>query len=321
MTKAVTPMLWEPSAPFEIQGHRGARGLRPENTLAGIACALEIGVASIECDVALSIDDAVVLSHDGAVPFPAPGAGPVTPVRQLALSDLRRLDVDEFARPAPDDAAVFRGEPGQRMATLGAALALLALYDASDVRLDIEIKSGRHTDASWDVRHVVSRVVAVIRSFGAVGTCSLRSFDTNVLLQAREQCPELARVLLVGTVTDRVPTELATPDDVTPQSLVELALSVGAVAVAPGRSLMSKELVDVAHSHALPVIPWTVNDGLGVRALMAMGVDGVCTDRPDIVRAALADDGVTLPRRHRAPGWLGYGWHAWPEVARPADAS
>ena len=63
-----TPVLWDRSRPFEVQGHRGARGLRPENTLAGIACALEIGVASIECDVALSVDDAVVLNHDGTVP-------------------------------------------------------------------------------------------------------------------------------------------------------------------------------------------------------------------------------------------------------------
>lgn len=57
----------KPDRPFDVQGHRGARGLLPENTLAGIACALEIGVGSVECDVALSVDDVVILSHDGAV--------------------------------------------------------------------------------------------------------------------------------------------------------------------------------------------------------------------------------------------------------------
>jgi len=320
MTTAAAPVLWEPSSPFDIQGHRGARGLRPENTLAGIACALEVGVASIECDVALSHDDAVVLSHDGSVPYPSPGAGPVTPVRQLALSDLRRLDVG-LTVPAPADAAVFRGEPGHRMATLGAALALMALYDASDVRLDIEIKSGRYTDAGWDAAHVVSRVIAQIQSFGAVETCSLRSFDSGVLEEVRAQCPALARVLLVGTVADRAPSQLATPDGSTPRSIVERATDLEVVALAPGRSLVSQELVDLAHSCGLPVLPWTVNDGLAARALVDMGVDGICTDRPDVVRAALSDKDVRLPRRHRAPHWLGYGWSEWPEVPRSEDAS
>src|SRR5665811_2572861 len=96
LTDAITPLLWDRSRPFEVQGHRGARGLRPENTLAGIACALEIGVASIECDVALSVDDAVVLNHDGTVPSPAEQspAEPI-PVARLLLAELRRVDLGD----------------------------------------------------------------------------------------------------------------------------------------------------------------------------------------------------------------------------------
>jgi len=322
MTRVATPVVWELSKPFEVQGHRGARGLRPENTLAGIACALEIGVASIECDVALSIDDVVVLSHDGVVPYPiaADPAGP-TPVGRLALAELRQLDIGELVGPGPGDVSAFRGEPGQRMATLGAALALLELFNASDVRLDIEIKSARHSDPEWDAAHVVERVVAEIRAYGAAQTCSLRSFDMQVLHQSLQQYPELARVLLLGTVADRVPAELASDPDVTPGEVVALARQVGAIAVAPGRSMVTSELVEAAHACTLPVIPWTVNDPSSVRALLALGVDGVCTDRPDVVRAALADEGISLPPRHRAPSWLGYGWQAWPDQPLPADAS
>lgn len=319
MTDVRTPALWDRSRPFEVQGHRGARGLRPENTLAGIACALEIGVASIECDVALSVDDAVVLSHDGAVPALAaqPAAAPV-PVAQLPLAELRRVDLGEVGRPAADTVPAFRGEPGQRMATLGGALALLDLFDASDVRLDVEIKSARHSDPQWDAAHVVDRVLSEMRAYGAIERCSLRSFDVDVLREARSRCPQLRRVLLVGRISDRVPPSLAVSEDFSASDAVALALEVEAVAVAPGRSLATAELVARAHAAGLPVIPWTINDPEQVRELLDAGVDGVCTDRPDLVRATLAAQGVQLPERHRAPAWLGYGWQAWPDSSGAA---
>ncbi|MHB8184685.1 MAG: glycerophosphodiester phosphodiesterase family protein [Dermatophilaceae bacterium] len=327
VTDVRTPVLWDRSRPFEVQGHRGARGLRPENTLAGIACALEIGVASIECDVALSIDDAVVLSHDDAVVLShddavvlshddaVPSLAEPIPVARLRLAELRRVDLGEAGRPATDAVAVaaFRSEPGQRMATLGGALALLELFAANNVRLDVEIKSARHSDPHWDAAHIVDRVLSEMRAYGAIERCSLRSFDVDVLHEARSRCPLLRRVLLVGTTADRVPAALAVDADIRPAEVVAQAVELEAVAVAPGRSLVTAELVARAHAAGLPVIPWTINDPERVRELLGVGVDGVCTDRPDLVRATLAAQGVQLPRRHRAPAWLGYGWQAWPD--------
>ena len=309
MTDAGTPVLWDRSRPFEVQGHRGARGLRPENTLAGIACALEIGVTSIECDVALSVDDAVVLSHDGTVPSLAE---PI-PVARLPLAEIRRVDLGEAGRPATDAVAAFRSEPGQRMPTLGGALALLELFAANDVRLDVEIKSARHSDPHWDAAHVVDRVLSEMRAYGAIERCSLRSFDVDVLHEARSRCPMLRRVLLVGRVADRVPLALAVTEHFSSSDVVAVALELEAVAVAPGRSLATAELVARSHAAELPVIPWTINDPELVRELLDAGVDGVCTDRPDLVRSTLAAEGIQLPRRHRAPAWLGYGWQAWPD--------
>jgi glycerophosphoryl diester phosphodiesterase len=314
VTDVSTPALWDPSRPFEVQGHRGAKGLRPENTLAGIACALEIGVASIECDVALSVDDAVVLSHSGTVPSmdAQPPADPI-PVARLPLAELRRVDLGEAGRPAPDAVAAFRGEPGQRMATLGGALALLDLFGATGVRLDVEIKSKRHSDPYWDAAHVVDRVLSEMRAYGAIERCSLRSFDVEVMHEARARCPELSRVLLVGRVSDRVPPSLAVSEQFSSDDVVARAREIEAVAVAPGRSLLSAKLVARCHAAGLPLIPWTINDPEQVTKLLDAGVDGVCTDRPDLVRATLAAQGVQLPPRHRAPAWLGYGWQAWPD--------
>lgn len=301
------PDLWNPDTPFEVQGHRGARGLRPENTLSGIACALEVGVGSIECDVVLSADGVVVLSHDGMVPVPA---GP-TAVGDLPLSRLREVELGDPGPPGADRSD-FCGVP-QRMATLGGALALLELFGAHDVRLDIEIKSARHSDPHWDAAHVVDRVLQEVRAHGATDRCGLRSFDLHVLDETRRACPELARSLLVGTVADRVPQALAVADDIDVDTVMAMGAEVDASTLAPGRSLVTRDLVSRAHEARLPVIPWTVNDPAQVRAFVALGVDGICTDRPDVVRAELAAKGVRLPARHRAPEWLGWGWERWPQ--------
>ncbi|WP_460459978.1 glycerophosphodiester phosphodiesterase [Angustibacter peucedani] len=306
---SAAPRRWDGSRPFEVQGHRGARGLRPENTLAGIACALEVGVSSVECDVALTEDDAVVLTHGAAVPS---AAEPV-PVRSLPLTELRQVDLGDLGRPDADPAPAFRSEPGQRMATLGGAIALLDLFEAHDVRLDVEIKSARHSDPRWDAEHVVDRVLGEIRSQGALDRCTVRSFDLDVLHEVRRRDPRLRRVLLVGRVEDHAPPELAVGPDVRPDDLVALADELDAVAVAPGRSLATAELVAVAHERDLPVIPWTINDLDRLDELVDAGADGVCTDRPDLVREALQRRGIEVPARHRAPSWLGYGWATWPD--------
>jgi glycerophosphoryl diester phosphodiesterase len=323
VSRVAKPVVWGPGRPFDVQGHRGARGLRPENTLAGIAYALEVGVGSIEIDVALSVDEAVVLTHYGAVPHPVAreaaaedaGASSPVPVRTLPLAELRRLDLGEWGRPERGDVEAFRAEPGQRMTTLGAVLALFELFDAKDVRLDVEIKSARHSDPHWDAAHVVSRTIAEIRAHGALEMCSLRSFDMHVQHEGMRQCPELARVLLVGTLSDRVPPDLALDPSRAPEEILDMAEAISAAAIAPGRSMASPGLVSLAHDHRLPVIPWTINDPGTIDDMLALGVDGICTDRPDLVRAAAAEAGFPLPVRHRAPDWLGYGWQPGPEVA------
>ncbi len=282
----LVPVLWHPGAVFEVQGHRGAAGLRAENTLAAVACALEVGVSSIECDVALTADDVVVLTHDG---YLLDAAGPVA-VKGLALADLHLADV------AP---------PGMRLATLGSVLALLEVYGAAGVRLDVEIKSARHSDPGWDAAHVVAHVLAVVRAHGALRRCSLRSFDADVVREARRQSPQLPCVLLAGTVADDVEPELAVDPGTPAQVLVDLALELDAAAVAPGTDLLSADLVSGCHDVGLPVIPWTANDEPTLQRIIELGVDGVCTDRPDLARVLLADAGIGLPEPLDPPLWVG----------------
>lgn len=287
---------------FEIQGHRGAKGLRPENTLSSIACALQVGVGSIECDAMLSGDGAVVLSHDGIISVPGASQRTVA-VRELSLSQLRDLDVTDADQPLADGPLACSTAADHRLATLGEALTLLQVWEADTVRLDVEVKSARHSDPDWDAAHVVRQVLDEIRCHDALTRCSLRSFDVQVLDEARRSCPALARCLLVGTVSDLVPPDIALRADVKVEHIVGMAADAEAFAVAPGLSLTGRDLVEHTQAAHMAVIPWTVNDAALLRALVAMGVDGVCTDRPDLVREWLAADGIRLPAQHLTPHW------------------
>ena len=135
------------SRPFELQGHRGARGLFPENTVEGFCGVLAVGVTSVELDVAMTADDVLVVTHDPVLnpdltrgPGGAwlPAAGPA--VRRLRLAELETYDVGQ-ARPG---GAAARAHPLQRafatarIPTLESALEALA---PSGVAVDVELKT------------------------------------------------------------------------------------------------------------------------------------------------------------------------------------
>ena len=135
------------SRPFELQGHRGARGLFPENTLEGFCGALAVGVTSVELDVAMTADDVLVVTHDPVLNpdlTRGPGgawlraAGPA--VRALRLAELETYDVGE-ARPGGEAARAHplqRPVAGARVPTLEAVIEALA---PSDVVVDVELKT------------------------------------------------------------------------------------------------------------------------------------------------------------------------------------
>ena len=310
------------SGHVEIHGHRGARGLRPENTLPGLAHALELGVDALEFDVALTADRRLVLTHDLTVSaVTSADTRPVTPgdpaypyvgqpIRALRLAQLRTLDVG-VRRPRTGSDAFTPTQlqlPGTRMPTLSAVLGLVAAYAADNVRLHVELKSDpTQPHLTADPVEFTELVLAELDRHDRLGGSTLLSFDWRILAAARDLAPALPRFALLERRTwHRTWLGGLDPRDFD-DDLVAAAHAAGATTISPHRVLIDDRLMAAASAHAMPVVAWTVNDPDEAGRLIDLGVSGIVTDYPDRMRELWERRGLRLPPpvpcpRATAPG-------------------
>ena len=306
---------------IEAHGHRGARGLRPENTLPSFAHALEVGVDALELDVALTADGAVVATHDAHIsPFTCRDTAPHEPddprfpyvgrpISQLTLGQVATLDCGmTLPGGEPDRFAHTQVPvPGARMPTLAEVAELLVRYDAATVRLTVELKSDpTGADPSPDPAELAERVAEVLAAHDLAERVTLQSFDWRVLPHAARAMPEATRAALVDPATTGPGSPwLAGADpsayDDGPAGLVAAAAGIGAHRLAPEHTMVDAALVTAARERGMPVVVWTVNDPAEMHALIEVGVDGVITDYPDRLRAVMAARGMPLPPCHPDP--------------------
>jgi glycerophosphoryl diester phosphodiesterase len=300
LVAALTLVAAARGAPFDVEGHRGARGLAPENTLAAFRRALALGVTTLEADLAVTRDDVVVVSHNprlnpditrDAAGRWLVGEGPA--IRSLTLAELQRFDVGRLD-PASKYAQGFPAqEPqdGERIPTLDA---LLALAKASErpVRLNIETKiSPEQPGDTPDAETFVALVAARVRAAGLASRVTLQSFDWRTLVAARRLAPELRRACLTQETagTDNVAARDGKPSAWTAGfdlrdvggSVPRLVKAAGCDVWSPFHRNATPERIVEAHALGLEVLPWTVNDPADMRRLIDAGVDGLISDYPD----------------------------------------
>lgn len=280
---------------FELQGHRGARGLRPENTLPGFVHAFEMGVDGVELDVGFTLDGVVVLHHDQALSEIICGAGPYVgvPIRELTLEQVKTVDAG--VRTAGDvDPYLFTQLPipGTPIPTLAEVCALAVRCEPRPV-LAIELK----TDPSWtdaEVELFVAEVARVVRSYGLEAHARLLGFDWRVITGALRTAPRLGRVALVEQKTIVPGTGWLAGFG--GEDWIASAVAAGATMISPEDVLTTAESVTDAHSLGLPVSVWTVNEPDEMARFLDLGVDAIVTDYPDRLRAVLESRGLALPR-------------------------
>ena len=195
----------------EIHGHRGARALRPENTLPGLACALAIGVDAIEFDVTLTADGGLILAHDLVVSAqttldtaPATEGDPDFPYvgkpwTALTLPQIATLDAGGWPPPASFE-ATFEAVPGAGVPTLDQVARLVTSLGADAVTLAAELK----TDPRWpaaDVRRLTEAALETLAAHGLTSQARILAFDWRVLRAAQAADPDVPRVALVDPVT------------------------------------------------------------------------------------------------------------------------
>ena len=286
---------------FDLQGHRGARGLAPENTLAAFARALEIGVTTLETDLAVTRDGVIVISHDPVLnPDIVRGpdgtwlAAPGPAINSLTLAELARFDVGRI-RPGSKYAQQFPAQTpadGARIPTL-AQLFALAKASAKAPRLNIETKLSPDQPGDAPEPEAFARLVAdAVRAAGLADRTTVQSFDWRTLIAARKLAPEIATACLTSpsTLRDRKEGETRRPSPwlagLDPvhhgASAPRLSKAAGCSVWSPYFSDLTVAQVAEAHSLGLTVIPWTVNDKETMDKLKKMGVDGLISDYPNL---------------------------------------
>jgi glycerophosphoryl diester phosphodiesterase len=195
----------------EIHGHRGARALRPENTLPGLACALAIGVDAIEFDVTLTADGGLILAHDLVVSAettldtaPATEGDPDFPYvgrpwTALTLSQIATLDAGG-RRPVTPFEATFEVVPRAGVPTLDQVCRLVTSLNAHAVTLAAEMKTNPRWPAA-DVRRLTEAALETLAAHGLTSQARILAFDWRVLRAAQAADPAMPRVALVDPAT------------------------------------------------------------------------------------------------------------------------
>jgi glycerophosphoryl diester phosphodiesterase len=298
-----------PAAAFDLQGHRGTRGLAPENTLAAFRTAVALGVTTLETDLAVTKDDVLVISHDPVLnPDLVRGpdgkwiaAGP--PIRSLTLAELKRYDIGRL-NPASKYAQQFPEQKpvdGERFPTLAEFFAAAG----PDVRFNIEIKTDpAKPDLTVEPTRFAQLAVEAIRQGKAGGRSTIQSFDWRGLIEARRLAPEIGTGCLsiesngMGTVgrAGARPSPWLGGLDLAAQggSVPRLAKQAGCTVWSPFWRNVTPENVKEAQALGLKVLPWTVNNPSEMTRLIDMGVDGLITDYPDRALPVLAAKGLKI---------------------------
>lgn len=296
------------AAAFDLQGHRGARGLAPENTLAAFRLAQDLGVTTLETDLAVTKDGVLVISHEpmlNADLVRGPDghwiAAPGPAIHALTLAELKRYDIGRLD-PASRYAQQFPGQKavdGERFPTLVEFFAAAG----PDVRFNIELKTDpTKPDQTVDPARFAQLAVDAIRLAKAAGRSTIQSFDWRGLLEARRLAPEIATGCLsiesngmdtVGRASGR-PSPWLAGLDLAAQggSLPRLAKAAGCAVWSPFWRNATAETVKEAQALGLKVIPWTVNSPTDMAQLLDLGVDGLITDYPDRAQPVLKAKGL-----------------------------
>lgn len=261
---------------FDLQAHRGGAGLWRENSLTAFGNALALGVSTLELDVHVAQDGVPVVRHD------------------------RILEDGEFI------AWLVSEETG--LPTLQQVIDLIDDRHADEVRLNIETKFDVvHEDEDFPRERFADAVVAVLEANAFLARASVQSFDWAVLDLVRARAAEVALNVLTNTNYLEVGLPGASPwmagvdVDLYGGDVVRAAAGRGYAALSPAHTLVTEEMVDEAHAASLQVIPYTVDEPSVMGSLVDLGVDGLITNRPDVLREVMADRRIPLPRAYPAP--------------------
>ena len=267
---------------FDVQGHRGARGLKPENTIPAFLLAIDSGVTTIELDVVITKDKKVVVSHEpwmSAAICLTPSGSPLQPkdekkfnIYQLTYDEVKEFDCGSLGnKNFPQQEKMPISKP-LLSEVIAAVENHIKSYGSYEVDYNIEIKSSPEGDKKFhpSVEEFSDLVYELVDEYLPLERIVIQSFDFRVLKYWHSKYPHIRLAALVEN-TKSIDSNLA-------------ALGFKPSVYSPYFKLLSKEKVLHLHRQKIRVIPWTVNEVSDMLSLKGMGVDGFITDYPNRAR-------------------------------------
>lgn len=299
----------QPAKKINIIGHRGVAGLAPENTISAFKRACELGVDAVELDVLMTADNKILVHHDYSLtpeitrtPDGKWLESPSPVIKELTLAQLKTYDVGRlkagtrYSRHHPEQRAV----DGERIPTLDEVIVLLDEKCDNATQLWIEIKANpEKPDLTPAPATVADAVIELLRLQNYSGRVRILSFDWRVLAHVQKIAPDIARVYLSleGVSLDNIKRGQAGASlwmagldiDDFGGSIPRAVKAGGGRYWAPYYKHLTYELLNEAHELGLEVFVWTPDKRSDMVRLIEMGVDGIITNRPDILKTIASE--------------------------------
>ena len=292
---------------IRVVGHRGARGVLPENSLEGFDFVLSTGVELLEFDVVLTSDGVPVITHNHrlhAASFRDMDGhflrGEEPKVSSLSLQDLRRFDIGRldgqsiYGKRFPDQAQM----DGVRVPSLDDLLQLVSQPKNQRAHLMLELKSDPDLAQDPDYRRgLVAEVVGRVRAAGVENRTLLHSFDWDLLAECQRQAPDMPTSYLSQMPDNEADLGEDSALDITPLFEHDVLSIPGKVKEQGGQLWcpyyedITPESLATARASGVIVVVWTVNEVADIDRMIDLRVDAICTDYPGRVQRRLADRG------------------------------
>ena len=308
---------------FDLEAHRGGRDVRPENTLYSYAYAIELGATSIECDMQLTKDGQIVMSHNPIL------NSDITrdengnyiennkyDIRLMTVDDLKKFDVGVMD-PNCGEYYDLHGKTqftyDAKIPTLEELMQLIQSYGDKNIVLNIETKSypdpasaGYKNNA--DPKKFVEIFNNIVKKYDMEDRVVLQSFDWQTLIEMKKLNPNISTSALwqeqpswghdsesLRRYEKKKSSWLGGLDIKDYQgNPVKAAHAIGTDIISPYYTEISKQDVDEAHSLDMKIVPWTVNNEKDMNMLLDMGVDGIISDKPWLLKQVLEKRNIKL---------------------------
>lgn len=259
-------------AKIDVQGHRGARAVLPENSLAAFEYAIELGVDTLEFDMGVTQDGVVVVIHDqkiNPVICQYKNGDPIEEelwVHQLSYEQIKQFDCGSKQNPRFKKQKTITGTEIPALEEVFEMVKNSTLENAKTVLFNIETKSDPSLPFAQPEPDVfVELVYETVKKFGLENRVTLQSFDHRTLVSAAQYAPELQRSALFSEA---------------PEDWLQAAIDADAHVISPHHQIINRKTVELLQEEGLAVIPWTANSKRQWARLIKLGVDGIISDDP-----------------------------------------